>query len=170
MTFIEAKTTGDALAHASVDNSTAVYDAKRDRLLLFRKDYGQEHLFDGKFHSVDLKTFEVKTVTPEGSAAAGSISYLCQIRYDIANDLFLAGCTLPPDSAGFRRTPAYDPVQNRWISLHIKGDDPSGKQGRNVWLGMMYDAKRKIFWAVDTDSKVFVLRLNPAGARAAPLE
>lgn len=170
MTFIETKTTGEKLAHASVDNSTAVYDAKRDRLFLFRKNYGQDHPFDGKFQSVDLKTFEVTAVVPEGAAAATAISYLCQIRYDVANDLFLAGCTLPPDSTGFRRTPAYDPVQNRWISLHITGDDPSGKQGRNVSLGLMYDARRKLFWAVDTDSKVFVLRVNPNTAQASSLE
>ncbi len=170
MSFIEVKTTGEALAHASVDNSTAVYDAKRDRLLLFHKSYGQEHLFDGKFQSVDLKTFEVRTVTPENAPAAAAISYLCQIRYDAGNDLFLAGCTLPPDSTGFRRTPVYDPAQNRWITLHIGGDDPSGKQGRNVSLGMTYDAKRGIFWAVDTDSRVFVLRVNRAAAQIVPLE
>jgi hypothetical protein len=49
---------------------------------------------------------------------------------------------------------------NRWISLRITGQDPSGKQGRNVSLGLMYDAKRKLFWAVDTNSQVYVLRLD----------
>ena len=38
------------------------------------------------------------------------------------------------------------------------------RRGRNVSLGMMYDAKRKLFWAVDTRSKVFVLRLDPKSA------
>jgi len=28
----------------------------------------------------------------------------------------------------------------------------------------MYDARRKVFWAVDTNSKVFVLRLDPKSA------
>jgi hypothetical protein len=50
------------------------------------------------------------------------------------------------------------------MSLKITGDDPSGKAGRNVSLGLMYDAKRKLFWAVDTNSEVYVLRLEPASA------
>ena len=43
------------------------------------------------------------------------------------------------------------------MSLKIGGDDPNGKTGRNVSLGLMYDAKRKLFWAVDTNSNVYVL-------------
>ena len=31
-------------------------------------------------------------------------------------------------------------------------------------LGMMYDSKRNIFWAVDTDSHVYVLRLDRKAA------
>ena len=50
------------------------------------------------------------------------------------------------------------------MSLKITGDDPSGKTGRNVSLGMMYDAKRKFFWAVDARSQVFVLKLDPKTA------
>ena len=48
--------------------------------------------------------------------------------------------------------------------LKITGDDPSGKKGRNVSLGMMYDARRELFWAVDTHSQVFVLRFDPKSA------
>ena len=69
-----------------------------------------------------------------------------------------------------RRTPAYDCAGNRWVSLKLGGDDPSGKTGRNVSLGMMYDANRKLFWAVDTDSNVFVLRLEPATAEVQALK
>jgi hypothetical protein len=160
---------GAKLPGSEVDNSTVAYDSHRDRLLFVRKGYGDANTFDGEIHALDLKTGEVTKLVPGGSAAAAKIPYLCQLRYDPQHDLLLVGATLPPDAAGLRRTPAYDCAGNRWVSLAIGGDDPSGKVGRNVSLGMMYDAKRKLFWAVDTNSKVFVLRLDPATADMQPL-
>jgi hypothetical protein len=167
--WIELKLQGK-LPGAVVDNSTVIYDSKRDRLLCTVKGYGDKAKYDGKLHAVDLKTLAVSTLTPKGSDAATAIPYLCQIRYDSTNDLFLVGGTLPADETGLRRTPAYDPVEDRWVSLKITGDDPNGKNGRNVSLGMMYDAKRKLFWAVDTNSNVFGLRLDPKTADLQPLK
>ena len=92
------------------------------------------------------------------------------IRYDAANDLLLVGGTLRPGPDGLRRTPAYDCAADRWISLRIAGQDPSGKRGRNVSLGLMYDTTRKLFWAVDTNSRVYVLRLDPKTADPQPLK
>jgi hypothetical protein len=159
---------GPTLPGSIVDNSTVIHDAKRDRLLFARKGYGEKADYDGVLTAVDLKTGEVAPLAPAGKEKAGAIPYLCQLRYDAANDLVLGGCTLPPDAGGFRRTPAYDCAGNRWVSLKIGGDDPSGKKGRNVSLGMMYDAKRKLFWAVDTNSNVYVLRLDVATADLTP--
>lgn len=166
--WLELKLQGK-LPGAVVDNSTVIYDSKRDRLLCAVKGYGDKGQYDGKLHVVDLKTLAVSTLTPKGAAAATAIPYLCQIRYDSTSDLLLVGGTLPPDETGLRRTPAYDSAEDRWVSLKIIGDDPSGKSGRNVSLGMMYDARRKLFWAVDTSSNVFVLRLEPKTADLQPL-
>jgi hypothetical protein len=152
-----------------VDNSTVIHDSKRDRLLFARKAYGDKAEYDGVLHAVDLKSGEVSALAPSGKEKAGAIPYLCQLRYDSTNDLVLGGCTLPPDADGVRRTPAYDCGGDRWVSLKIGGDDPSGKKGRNVSMGMMYDAKRKLFWAVDTNSNVYVLRLDVAAADLKPL-
>lgn len=68
-----------------------------------------------------------------------------------------------------RRTPAYDAAGNRWVSLRIGGEDPSGTKGRNVSLVLVHDARRGLFWAVDTNSRVYVLRLAPASADPRPL-
>ena len=152
-----------------VDNSTLIHDSKRDRLLFARKSYGDKAEYEGVLYAVDLKGGEVSTLASAGKEKAGAIPYLCQLRYDPTNDLVLGGCTLPPDAEGIRRTPAYDCASDRWVSLKIGGDDPSGKKGRNVSLGMMYDAKRKLFWAVDTNSNVYVLRLDLASADLNPL-
>lgn len=145
-----------------VDNSTLAYDAKRERLLFWRKGYGEKNLYDGRIQAVD-KDGRVSALEPEGREKAVEIPYLCQIRYDAANDLFLVGGTING------RTPAYDPAANRWITLKIGGQDPSGPKGRNVSLGLMYDAERRLFWAVDTNSRVYVLRLDPASADPRPL-
>jgi hypothetical protein len=166
----ELKTHGVRLPGACVDNSTVVHDAKRQRLLFARKDYGDKTQFDGQLHALDLATLEVTVLSPKGQAAAAAIPYLCQLRYSAAADLLLVGATLPPDSSGFRRTPAYDCAGNRWVSLRITGDDPSGKSGRNVSLGLVYDKRRNLFWAVDTRSQVFVLRLDISSADLRELE
>mgnify|MGYP000687022874 CR=1 FL=1 len=167
--WVETPLSGAKLPGSVVDNSTMVYDAKRDRLLAARKPYGDRHPYDGELHAVDLATGSVSALSPAGREAARAIPYLCQIRYDVEHDLMLVGATLPPGDGGARRTPAYDCAGNRWISLAIGGDDPSGKNGRNVSLGMIYDAKRRLFWAVDADSRVYVLRLAPDRADVRPL-
>lgn len=150
-----------------VDNSTCVLDSKRNRLLFVRKPYGDKTRFDGKVYSLDLATLETAELSPAGDAQG--VPYLCQLRYDPEHDLLLVGGTLPPGEDGLRRTPAYDCAGNRWASLKIAGQDPSGKNGRNVSLGMMYDPKRRLFWAVDTNSRVYVLRLKVAEADLRPL-
>jgi len=153
-------TTSDVkLPGSVVDNSTVIYDSKRDRLVMARKPYGDKNAYDGQLYEVDLKTLAVKVLSPEGKETGADVIYLCQIRYDPEHDLFLAGCTMPAAEGQLRRTAIYDPAANRWSSLAIGGDDPSGPKGRNVSLGMQYDSKRKLFWAVDTNSQVYVLRL-----------
>lgn len=165
----ERKLSGDKLPGAVVDNSTIVYDPKRKRLLAVVKPYGDESKFSGEVWSVDCADWKVSRLQPEGHAAAAAIPYLCQLRYDAEHDLLLVGATLPPDDSGLRRTAAYDCAGNRWVSLKITGDDPNGPKGRNVSLGMMYDAKRELFFAVDTKSNVFALKLEPSRGDLQPL-
>ena len=168
--WVEWKLQGVELPGAVVDNSTVVYDSRRDRLLFARKPYGDKHIYDGQLHAVDVKSRRASELSPDGMTAAAAIPYLCQIRYDVAGDLMLVGATLPPGPDGLRRIPAYDCRDNRWISLRLAGQDPSGPKGRNVSLGLVYDAKRRFFWAVDTNSRVYALRLDPKTADARPLE
>ena len=167
--WVEAKPNGEKLPGSVVDNSTLAYDNKRDRLLFFRKGYGDKTGYDGEIFEMYWNSFKVRKLSPEGMKAAAAVPYLCQIRYDPDNDLMLVGGTLPPDAAKFRRTPAYDCAKNRWVEMKITGDEPSGKTGRNVSLGLMHDAKRKLWWAVDAKSHVYVLKLDASKADMMPL-
>jgi hypothetical protein len=167
--WVEMPLKGAKMPGSVVDNSTIVYDSKRDRLLALRKGYGDNNKFDGTIAVVEVKSGEVALLSPAGKEKAVAVPYLCQFRDDPASDLILGGCTLEPDADGVRRTPAYDCAGERWVTLRIGGDDPSGKKGRNVSLGMMYDAKRRLFWAVDTNSNVYVLRLDAAAADLKPM-
>lgn len=165
--WVEVKLDGK-LPGAVVDNSTLTWDAKRERLLFVTKPYGKAP-FDGEVWSVDWKTRGVSALNPKGRAGVAQLPYLCQLRYHPEQDIVLAAAWLDPAPDKPRRMAAYDPAGNRWVSLAIGGDDPFGKSGRNVSLGMVYDAKRKLIWAVDTKSQVFVLRLDVAKADLKPL-
>jgi hypothetical protein len=161
---------GDKLPGSVVDNSTMLYDSKRKRLLLVSKPYGHDAKFSGIITSIDLSSSKVTQLKPTGFESAAVIPYLCQLRYDMKHDLVLVGATLWAEDETRRRTPAYDCQNNRWVTLKITGADPNGKKGRNVSLGLMYDARRSIFWAVDTDSRVTVLRLDPETADMQPIK
>jgi hypothetical protein len=167
--WVEMPLRGAKMPGSVVDNSTIVYDSRRDRLLAVRKGYGDKNQFDGTIAVVEIKSGEVTLLSPAGKEKAAAVPYLCQFRYDPTTDLVLGGCTLEPDADGVRRTPTYDCAGDRWVTLKIGGDDPSGKKGRNVSLGLMVDVKRKLFWAVDTNSNVYVLRLAVASADLQPM-
>ena len=94
--------TGEKLAGSIVDNSTLVHDSRRNRLLFFRKEYGDRIRYNGLIQVVDLKTLEVSTLTPENAPAASVVSYLCQIRYDPKSDFLVAGCTFSANGRAAR--------------------------------------------------------------------
>ncbi|MBN1421459.1 MAG: hypothetical protein JXP34_21980 [Planctomycetes bacterium] len=156
------------LPGASVDFSTLVHDAKRDRLLFIRTDYGGT--FDGQVHALDLSTFEASALSPknmEAAKAAGRFG-IDRACYDPRNDLFLLATLLPPGPDGLRRTPAYDCAGNRWVSLRIAYEERKDRKTPYVPMGhscgIVYDAKRGLVWGVDAASDVYVLRLDAGAA------
>jgi len=134
-----------------------VYDSKRDRLLLLPKKY------TGTLWSLDCKTNVLSTLTPTaGSDAAKGVSFWRELAYVPEADwVVVIGATAPPaEEGGARLTLAYDCAANAFVRLKIPGPNPAGKRGRNVSQGAMYDPKRKLIWATDTNSQVYVLRLD----------
>ncbi|MGA2500758.1 MAG: kelch repeat-containing protein [Tepidisphaeraceae bacterium] len=155
--WTELKLTG-RLPGSVVDSSTLTFDSQRNRLLFFRREYDSKKPYDGQVYAVNLDTLEVSPLSPTGADLVRDIPYLCQIRYTPDHDLCLAAARMTID--GTQSTPVYDCARNAWTFLNLTGDDPNGKSGRNVSLGLMYDAQRKLFWATDANCEVYVMKLS----------
>ena len=149
------------LPGSEVDSAGIDYDSRRDRLLLFPGRYGMP--YTGDIVAIAMATATVQRLRPAGMAGAARMpAFLRETCYVASRDLVLTGVTLAPDADGVRWTPAYDCAANAWIACRIAGPNPAGKEGRDVSLGLTYDARRDALWAVDTRGQVFVLRLDAA--------
>ncbi|HUT35083.1 MAG TPA: kelch repeat-containing protein [Planctomycetota bacterium] len=164
------------LPGSAVDYSTEVYDSKHDRLLFFRTGYGQK--YDGQVHALDLKGLAASALSPANAAVATGF-LIDRACYEPASDLVVFAALLPPDADGLQRTPAYDCAGNRWVSLKIAYDVekrdrkaiPLTPRGPGHSCGVMYDAKRKLIWGVDTyHCQPYALRLDPKSADIAELK
>ena len=156
-----------------VDNSSIAYDSTRDRLLMINTP-GYRKPFSGKVCALDFKTIEVELLTPAGHDHAHHFANVDKWCYDAANDLLLLGTVLK-DSGDHTATPAYDCGNNRWVTLDIKyAVEKRGQHTRRKFPhqrsdGLMFDARRKLIWGTDTNSQVYVLRLDPKRAGVKPL-
>ena len=171
--WVELKVNGK-LPGASVDHSVSVYDSKRDRVLIFQTGYGQK--YSGQVHALDMKTLVAAGLSPANMAAVAAAGGFGIDRavYDPENDLVLMAALLPAGPAGPQLTPAFDCAANRWVSLKLQyataGDRKDPQTPRGHSCGVMYDARRKLIWGTDTNSSVYVLRLEAKSAELAELK
>jgi hypothetical protein len=171
--WVALELTGDKLPGAYVDNSTIAYDSKRDRVLIINTP-GYKKPYSGQVWSVDLKTNRVTGLSPQGGEHAGRFANVDKCCYDADHDLLLLGTYLK-DAGEAAPTPAYDCRNNRWITLDLKYS--TGKRYGNTTRafphrrsdGLMYDARRKLIWGTNTNSQVYVLRLDLDQANVQPL-
>lgn len=152
------KLKGEKLPGTVVDRSGFVFDSQRERFLCTTKPY--EGPFDGQIYEIDMNSHEVAKLKVPNSAAMTDVGFLREGVYVPELDIALLGLNFPLKEGQPRRTPIFDCSSNRWMYVELGGEDPSGREGFNVSLGMIYDPSRKIVWAVDTHSHVYVLRLD----------
>jgi hypothetical protein len=107
--------------------------------------------------------------------AAHKFAYVDRCCYDAANDLVLMAAYLK-GGGDHTPTPAYDCANNRWVTLDLKYATGT-RLGRTTRAfphgrscGMMFDPKRELIWGVDTNSQVYVVRLDVERAAVAPLQ
>jgi hypothetical protein len=163
-TWKALKPTGVPLPGPECDHSGLAFDAKRERLILFPKKYA------GKLYALDCGKWELAELTPGGAnAAAATITFWRELAYvPQADAVLVVGASLaPPGGAktGPRPSLAYDCKKNQWVVLDLGGTHPAGKDGRDVSVGCVYDGQRGLVWATDTNSEVYVLRLDTKTAR-----
>ena len=171
--WIELGVTGDKLPGAYVDNSTIAYDSKRHRVLIINTTgYGKP--FDGQIWSLDLKTNTARALSPEGRQHADRLANVDKCCYDVEHDLLLMGTYLK-DAGDHTPTPAYDCRSNRWVTLDV-GYSTGERSGRTTRAfphrrsdALMFDTRRNLIWGTDTNSQVYVLRLNLERVEMKPL-
>jgi hypothetical protein len=167
--WTEAKLTGAKLPGAQVDHSTIAYDSRRDRVLIFVKEYGKKP-YDGVVWAMDMKTYAVESLTPAGGAGAAAIAWIDRCCYDAGGDVVLMATYLNGAAEPRTPTPAYDCAANRWVGLDLKyavtkGDGrPRREMPEGHSAGVMYDPKRQLIWGTDTNSQAYVLRLDVKAA------
>ncbi len=143
------------------DTEGIEYDSRRDRLLLF-SDKG------GAVTSCDLRSGEVQRLQPVGSRRAAGAA-MRETVYLPDCDAVLVGAR-PSGADGHARWLVYDCAANAWLGVSLVGADPLGKERFNNSMGLMYDPKRKLIWAMDLFSRPHALALDRARGDVVPLE
>ena len=157
-TWSRLKLTGVKLPGPQVDHCGMSYDAKRGRLILFPKKFG------GTLYALNGKTNELSALKPTaGNDAAKKFSFWRELVY-LPDAEMILNIGQTTTLGGERVTLAYDCAKDTWSAVKIGGPNPAGKGGRNISQGAVYDPKRKLVWATDTGSQIWVLRPDAANA------
>jgi hypothetical protein len=162
-TWTSQALTGAALPNVSgLDGNVAVWDSQRGRALLFAADAGAGNSRGQVWAYV---AGAVSTLSPGGAAAmeASSEYFHREAVYQPVDDLVLLATKL--DAQGVARTPVYDCAANRWFAYDF-GPLQATIYGNS--LGVVIDALGRV-WAVDTNSRVYLLKINAATASRSPL-
>lgn len=147
----------------SADRHGMAYDAKRKRLLFFSSVDKQA----GDVAEYDLASGKARWLEAGGRERMASVSAR-ETVYVPELDAVLVGAHVPgaDGKTPTNQWPVYDCAKNQWVALEATGDDPVGKRAFNNSMGLMYDAKRKLVWAVGQNSEVYVLRPDAKALRA----
>jgi Galactose oxidase, central domain len=155
-TWSQVKVSGEKLVGTRCDNAGMCYDSKRNRLIMTHSS------FKGDLMAVDLKTLVAKRLKPKGMAkAAAGGHFLRETCYDAANDVVVVARRGKRRFTGAMTWPVYDCAKNAWIAVEISGPNCSGCS-----MGLMYDPKRKNVVAVDTNSRIYILKLDMSKGKA----
>ena len=167
--WVAVTLTGIPMPGSSCDGASLQYDSKRNRLIAIRT-VGWNTKFEGEVYEIDLKTMAVRSLNPTGKKALSGMTFVREAAYDSQNDIFLVAASIAPEGATPLQIPFYDCEKNKWMGITIEGKDLYGKLGIDVGLGLVYDNKRKLYWAVNARSEIVALRLDIKTAKITELQ
>jgi len=155
------------------DGAAAVYDSKRDQLLMvttLSRSVGVQ----GQVWSYSFKTGECRKLNPTNMAALKTGRFAREAVYLPKADLMMLGYLLKV--GGKSVVPFYDPAKNEWLVAEQPGSKFLGGRGGvgcSVGLGLAYDPKRDLVWGVLCDLRpghLRALRFDRAAANLNTLE
>ena len=146
----------------SPDQHGMAFDSKRGRLLLFSNVDRNK----GDAMSVDPKTGKTAWLGAAGKAKAALPSR--ETVYLPEQDAVLVGARI--EVGGKWRWLLYDCKANAWKTVRFLGDDPIARGAFDNSMGLMFDPKRKLVWAVGQNSHVHVMRVDLHEAEVGALE
>jgi hypothetical protein len=165
-TWTPLPTTGDPLPVSITDGSCLAYDPKREQLVMTTSDE-RESL--GQLWTYELKTGRVVKRNPSGMKSIPGKRFAREAVTLPNDDLVLFGYRFDG------KTPLYDLVANAWLTAEIPGSEfiARTEPGVSVDLGLAYDPKRNLVWAVMCQLKpgaLQVLRIDRKSLNLKPLE
>ncbi len=105
----------------------------------------------GQMWKYELDGGKLTAMNPKGIERLGWMSRIRETCYLPKQDLVLHNVFCND------RQVAYDPAKNRWVTLSI----PQNIKGLGgVGLGMMYDPKRDLVWAAESQKRMHVLKVD----------
>ena len=115
----------------------------------------------GQVWTYELKTGRVTKQNPAGRNVIQGKRFAREAVYLPKQDWLLMGYRL--DGA----VPIYDVAHNRWSTIEIPGSEFIGRDntGASVDLGLTYDARRDLIWAVMCQLKPGALQVLRLDAR-----
>jgi len=169
--WIDLPRKGKRIPWPYCDRSTAIYDSRRDRILVTGRGQGRiPHGGPGQVAAYDMKTSEITFLSPAGSEAFPPGNCRESI-YIPEHDLVLFGIYATTDGE-IDRTYVYDVGGNRWRTVRFKPALPGLRKGQKRYgltaYGLMYDPNRRLVFAVTTHGYhagfPYVLRFDPKTA------
>ncbi|MBL8025669.1 MAG: hypothetical protein JNL74_04625, partial [Fibrobacteres bacterium] len=149
MKWFKLPVSGPALMDNYSDQSGAVYDSKRDRLIMLHATTST----NPKLQAYNFSTGVVESIVPVNNNTITGVDRFRESVYIPDLDIVLYAVEIGGAKV------IYDCAKNEWRLLNIpKGIGVGGTDSRSS--GYMYDARRKLIWDSETNCQTYVLKLT----------
>lgn len=146
------------------DNAGMAYDSKRNRMLAF----AWKGKTDTTIHAYDLATGAATAIEAAGADKVQDAfrETFGKMHFEFRESVYLPELDMVMNGATGH---FYDCAKSAWLKTTLPSDVPDLSRHPSYNLGVMHDPRRNLVWAVDTNCNIYVLRLDAATLKLAPL-